>query len=170
MAGPPATRFFFARRITRRGVDFLPTVMEALGLPLPNHLFEGRSLLPLLRGGPVAGWRDIAVSEIDYSFREARATLGQDPRRCRGTMLFDGRWKYIFWEGFRPQLYDLREDPSETIDLHDNTAHAVVRQEFRERMFEWVRNRKMSVTLPDERIMISERDILPRHGIKIGIW
>lgn len=151
------------------GVDFLPTAMDALGLPLPNHLFEGRSLLPILRGGH-PNWRDTAVSEIDYSFREARATLGQDPRRCRGTMLFDGNWKCIFWDGFRPQIYDLRENPSETIDMHGDSRAAKIGREFRDRMFEWVRERKTTVTLPDERILISERDILPRHGIKIGIW
>lgn len=152
------------------GVDFLPTAMDALGLPLPNHLFEGRSLLPLLRSAPASNWRDIAVSEIDYSFREARATLGHDPRRCRGTMLFDGRWKFIAWEGFRPQLFDLRENPDETIDFHDDPSRASVIEEFRGRMFDWVRERKMTVTLPDEKMLISERDILPRHGIKIGIW
>jgi hypothetical protein len=37
-------------------------------------------------------------------------------------------------------------------------------------MFEWAGNRKTAVTLPDDRIVISERDILPRHGSKIGIW
>jgi hypothetical protein len=110
------------------------------------------------------------VSEIDYSFREARATLGQDPRRCRGTMLFDGRWKCIFWDDYRPQLYDLQENPSETIDMHDDSRAKSVCREFGDRMFEWVRERKTTVTLPNERILISERDILPRHGIKIGIW
>jgi arylsulfatase A-like enzyme len=152
------------------GVDVLPTFMEAVGLPPANHLLEGRSLLPLLRGDAGCSWRDVAVSEIDYAFREARATLAQDPRRCRGTMLCDGRWKYIAWEGFRPQLFDLKEDPCEFADQHDDPARASVCREFRDRHFEWLRGRKLSVTLPDERIVISERDILPRHGIKIGIW
>jgi arylsulfatase A-like enzyme len=152
------------------GIDFLPTAMEALGLALPHHLLEGRSLLPLLRAHPAPRWRDFAVSEIDYCFREARATLEQDPRRCRGTMLFDGRWKYVAWEGFRPQLFDLQEDPAETVDLGADPGRRRVRAAFRDRMFEWACNRKTAVTLPDDRIVISERDILPRHGIKIGIW
>jgi len=85
-------------------------------------------------------------------------------------MLFDGHWKCIFWDGFRPQIYDLRENPSETIDMHGDSRAANIGREFSDRMFEWVRERKTTVTLPDERILISERDILPRHGIKIGIW
>jgi arylsulfatase A-like enzyme len=67
-------------------VDFLPTAMEALGLQPPAHMLEGRSLLSFTRGVKVP-WRQAAVSEIDYSFREARLELGQDPRRCRGYMV-----------------------------------------------------------------------------------
>lgn len=151
-------------------VDFLPTVLDALDIPLPNHLLEGRSLLPVIRGAAVNGWRDVAVSEIDYSFREARLTLQQDPRRCRGTMLFDGRWKCILWDGFRPQLYDLQENPDETIDFHDHAGAGAVIQRFRDLHLGWLQARKTTVTLPDDSMVISERDILPRYGIEIGSW
>lgn len=152
------------------GIDFLPTAMDALGLPLPDHLLEGRSLLPIVRGANVRDWRQVAVCETDYSFREARLTLGQDPRRCRGTMLFDGRWKCILWDGFRPQLFDLRENPSETIDFAADPRMAARIREFRDLHYEWLRDRKLTTTLPADQLLISERDILPRHGIRIGAW
>jgi arylsulfatase A-like enzyme len=152
------------------GGDFLPTALEALGLDVPNHLLEGRSVLPLLRGGAVPSWREVAVSEIDYSFREARVLLRQDPRRCRGYMLAGERWKYIYWEGFREQLYDLSNDPWELQDRGTDPACAAVLDEHRGHLFDWVRNRKLAVTLPDQDIVVSRQTIEPRHGIRIGEW
>ncbi|MCW5752297.1 MAG: sulfatase-like hydrolase/transferase, partial [Alphaproteobacteria bacterium] len=82
------------------GVDLLPTCLEALGIEIPQHLIEGRSLLAAVRGedGP---WRDFVVSELDYSFRKARHILRRRPRECRGWMIRDERWKYVLWDGFR---------------------------------------------------------------------
>ena len=75
---------------------------------------EGRSLLPLLRGETPPDWRDAA-------FARARLRLpprahGARPRRARMPRV-DGahaaQWKYVHWEGFRPQLFDLDADPLE---------------------------------------------------------
>lgn len=150
-------------------VDFIPTALDALGIEPPSHLLEGRSLLSLTRGFDIA-LRDAAVSEIDYSFREARLELGQDPRRCRGYMVRTKRWKYVFWEGFRDQLFDLEEDPQELRDLGASEATREVRSQHKDILFEWMRARKLSVTVPDERICVSRHTIEPAHGIEIGVW
>ena len=34
-----------------------------------------------------------------------------------------GRWKYVHYEGYRPQLYDLEADPGETRDLAGEAGH-----------------------------------------------
>lgn len=151
-------------------IDFLPTVLDALSLEPPRHLLEGESLLPLIRGETGISWRPAAVSEIDYSFREARVALGQHPRKCRGYMVRNDRWKYVFWEGFRPQLFDLENDPNEYRDLGGRTDLARVTRECSDFLFEWMRRRKLSVTLPDERIVVSRDTIEREHGIQIGVW
>ena len=75
------------------------------------------------------------------------------------------RYKYILWEGFPPQLFDLRDDPDELVDLGGDPAHADVRADLHEQLFTWVRNRKLSVTLPDQDVLLVREDILPRAGI-----
>ena len=92
-------------------VDVVPTCLEALEQPANDHLVEGRSLLPLLRGGKVEHWRDAVFSELDYSFREARKILKRGPRDCRAIMVRTDRWKYVWWQDFRPMLFDLANDP-----------------------------------------------------------
>ena len=151
-------------------IDFLPTLLDGLAIPQPAHLLEGRSVLPLTRSTEDRPWREFAVSEIDYAFREARVILGRDPRECRGFMIRDARWKYIWWDGFRCQLFDMESDPDELLDLHASPAEEPIRVLMKERLFAWMRARKLSVTLPDKAIVVSRHTIEPKHGIKIGVW
>ena len=71
-----ATRGTVEQRFVE-AVDVVPTVLDTLGLPIPTHRIEGRSLLPLLHGETPADWRDMTYSELDYSWRQARLTLGK---------------------------------------------------------------------------------------------
>jgi arylsulfatase A-like enzyme len=88
-----------------------------LGLPAAQHRLEGRSLIPLLHGEN-PDWRRYAISEYDYAFQApARERLGQPIDRCRMTMVRSERWKYLAYDGFRPQLFDLLNDPQELRDL-----------------------------------------------------
>jgi choline-sulfatase len=41
-------------------------------------------------------------------------------------MIRDGRWKYVHYVGYEPQLYDLESDPHETTDLGTSSEHAEV--------------------------------------------
>ena len=148
----------------------MPTALDALGLAIPDHLLEGMPLTPLLRGAPNPAWREVAVSEIDYSFREARLALKRDKRHCRGYMVRSARWKFIYWEGFRAQLFDLENDPQELVDRYDDPALEPVRAEHLDALFQWMRHRKLSVTLPDSSIVVSRHVIEPKYGIKIGVW
>ena len=82
-----------------------------------DHLVEGRSLLPLARRIHLDTWRDAVFCELDYSFREARLILKRGPRDCRAIMVRTDRWKYVWWQDFRPMLFDLANDPKERRDL-----------------------------------------------------
>jgi choline-sulfatase len=43
-----------------------------------------------------------------------------------GFMLRRGRWKYHYYVGFQPELFDLQDDPEELVDLATSPAHAEV--------------------------------------------
>jgi arylsulfatase A-like enzyme len=150
-------------------IDLAPSFVEAAGGPDLSHVFEGRSLLPLTRTSSVANWRNYVVSELDYSFRDARANLDIEPARARAYMFRTEYWKYVLYEDFRPQLFDLVNDPHELDDRGADPALEQVRNELHDRLFEWSRNRK-------SRITISESDVRARagtarkRGIVIGEW
>jgi arylsulfatase A-like enzyme len=151
-------------------IDLLPTFLDALGGDLHPQRLEGRSLLPLLRPGsePVA-WRDAAFSELDYAFRPARLALGLAPHEARAFMVCTAQWKYIFYEHFPPQLFDLSVDPDEFHDLGASPEHAVVRATLHERLFAWLRTRRTRTTIADS--TIAQRTANTRQrGILIGVW
>jgi arylsulfatase A-like enzyme len=132
-------------------------------------VLEGRSLLPLLRGGGApADWRDMAVSEMDYSFRPAGNMIGLPPSRCRAWMIRTARWKYVFYEDLRPQLFDLDADPRELDDRGADPALAAIRTEMDARLFAWLRARKTRITISDAEIQ--RRGGGHTRGIRIGEW
>lgn len=100
-----------------RTADIVPTVLSALGLPLPERL-DGISLLPALRGGEIPRLWAYAESEKDH--------LGVDPdfhvEGVKGThrMARTEDWKLIYVPkpgGPDLRLYDLRNDPGEQTDV-----------------------------------------------------
>jgi choline-sulfatase len=44
-------------------------------------------------------------------------------------MVRKGRWKYHYYVRYRPELFDLQEDPEELHDLSGDPAHAPVLRE-----------------------------------------
>ena len=83
----------------------------------------GRSLLPWLQGDTPA-WRKYAISEYDYSVTPQAVKLGVEPRDARLFMVYDGRYKMMHAEGgFRPMLFDLKNDPEEFHDLAKGIDH-----------------------------------------------
>jgi arylsulfatase A-like enzyme len=154
---------------TVEAVDVVPTILAALGVPGAAHRIEGRSLLPLTRGEGPAQWRDCAFCELDYSFRRARRVLGRDARACRAFMARTAEWKYVHWQGFRPQLFDLARDPLELNDLGAAPGHERIRAEMRARLFDWLADLKSRTTIDDARVE-ARTDGHRGHGVHIGIW
>jgi arylsulfatase A-like enzyme len=93
-------------------VDFMPTILDYVGLPVPEKI-HGRSLRPLIEGRTVE-WRDYAFCQ----------------RASAARMLRTDRYKYFY--GPKPRmvaLYDLKNDPHEDHNLAADAAHAkTVRQ------------------------------------------
>ena len=150
-------------------IDVVPTCLEALGQPASEHLVEGRSLLPLLRGTATETWRDAVFSELDYAFRTARLILKRNPSECRAIMVRTDRWKYVWWQDFRPMLFDLVDDPRELNDLGADPAHADVRREMAGRLAAWQEARKIRVTA-DDAYVAARTATHKKHGIFFGVW
>jgi arylsulfatase A-like enzyme len=96
-------------------IDVAPTILDAVGIARPPT-FQGRSLVPALRGEALEG-KPAFAELIPYPSwnHEARAVISAD-----------GRWKLFdrVSDG-KKELYDLSEDPEERKDrFRDETAKA----------------------------------------------
>jgi arylsulfatase A-like enzyme len=108
-------------------------------------------------------------SELDYSFREARLQLKRGPRDCRAIMVRTDRWKYVWWQDFRPMLFDLANDPRELRDLGANDSYAHIRREMEGRLDAWLKARKTRVTV-DDAYVEARTATHKKHGIFFGTW
>ena len=117
-------------------VDVAPTLLDAVGIPIPESM-QGRSLLPLLERR-VEGWRNEVFVQISESMV--------------GRAIRTERWKYCVvapeGDGARDpssdlyveyQLYDLCADPYELINLAGRAEYRDVAEELRERLVERMR-------------------------------
>ena len=104
-------------------VDLSATLLELSGISVPEN-FEGTSLAPLLRGEPEA-------AEPRYVFMQS----GGIPNAPQLTVR-DGHWKLIqvrfeperrMMAGAEYELYDLRQDPGELVNVADSNPELVAR-------------------------------------------
>lgn len=150
-------------------IDLIPTFIESLGGEAKPHMLEGKSFLPLLEGNNSSEWRDFVMSEADYSWRGARLSLDLTPDYARAYMLRTERWKYISYDQFRPQLFDLQKDPDELIDLGTSDLHKEIRAEMEDRLNHWLRHRRNRTTTSHEEIE-KKTDSAQKRGIYFGVW
>ena len=94
-------------------VDLMPTLLDLLGIPISNQV-RGRSLRPALRGATIAPVPCYAEAETPFSVN----------RWCPLRTLISGQWKYIHTN--QPELYDLKNDPSELTNLITQAADQAV--------------------------------------------
>ncbi len=151
-------------------IDCAATFIETAGGEVPDHIVEGKSLLPFIHGISPDTWREFAISEYDYAVTPAGIKLGLAPRDCRLFMVADKKWKFMHAEGgFRPMLFDLENDPHELNDLARENNHEAIISLMYERLGQW--SRRMS-----QRLTKSEKDVLnmrgksPRRGVLLGLY
>ena len=141
-------------------IDLAATFVDVAGGPgaeMPDHILEGRSLLPWLRG-EVPDWRRYVISEFDYSVTPQCVVLGLTPRDARLFMVFDGRFKLMHAEGgFRPMLFDLEADPRELTDIAKTDPDHPAIAKLYNYLAEW--GRRMS-----QRVTRSEAEIVAMRG------
>ena len=149
-------------------IDLLPTFIEQYGGTPAEHLLDGRSLMPMLRGEQVA-WRDYVVSEYDYFEQAWSPKTGRKPLDCRSYMIASADWKYVFAPGFPPMLFDLKNDPDEFLDLGRSPDHAEQRASMHAALADWALQYRQRETLSEERAqhMIGIED---KFGVLIGYW
>ena len=150
-------------------IDLAPTFLDwAGGAPEPHRL-EGRSLAPLLNSGMPPDWREAVFCDSDFALRHARKTLGLEVDEARGFMVRTAKWKYVHFERFSPQLFDLEADPAELHDLGTSPAHAEQREAMKERLFQWALSRKTRTTVSHDYIRRVTGGARAR-GYRFGEW
>jgi arylsulfatase A-like enzyme len=151
-------------------IDLLPTFVEAAGRDPGglDHVLEGWSLLPVLRGG-AAPAREAVFCEYDYSASPLAGRLELHPDDARMFMVFDGRFKMVHFEGgFRPMLFDLDADPGELDDLGASPAHEEVRAALYDRLAAWARRPAARTTISNDALR-KARGGSGRTGVLIGV-
>ena len=93
-------------------VDIYPTIIECTGEEdAPDEAPKpGTSLLSVAAG-------DVPERTVLSEYHASGSITGE-------FMLRVGRWKYHYYVGYEPQLFDLETDPHETVDLAADPEHA----------------------------------------------
>ncbi len=93
-------------------VDVMPTLLDLAGIEIPDHL-PGMSLAEMRPG--------VAADRVAFSEYHAQGMLEG------GFMIKRGHYKYNYYVGHEPQLFDLSTDPGEFTDLAGDQRSASVR-------------------------------------------
>ena len=145
-------------------IDVLPTLLELMGQPIPEHL-EGYSLAPFLRNqgeltesnvfiewnGPengIVGGATLGESIPDcwqrMASRDEIVAAITDPVR---TIVTPEGWKYSWSTIGDDELYDLNVDPGETINLAAREEQSEVVCALRDRIVDWQKRTEDTVAL-----------------------
>jgi iduronate 2-sulfatase len=104
-------------------VDVYPTLCDLAGIEKPSHL-QGESLIALLSGNQDAkSTEGTAFQVYPRSPQGIGSILGQAVRT--------DRWRYVEWRkpdgsAVARELYDMQNDPDETVNVADDPNHAKV--------------------------------------------
>ena len=152
-------------------IDLLPTFYEWAGGDenAQDHVLEGASLRDFINGTPPTNWRTASVSEYDYAWKEACAILQTDVRYSTIYMVRSHKWKYIYFEGFSCQLFDMLNDPNEFNDLGTDPAYTQIVQNMEKMLFDWLRHRKNRTTIANATVEKKSNKHIQR-GYLIGVW
>jgi len=95
-------------------LDFAPTFLDYAGVDIPAKM-QGESLLPILRGKEPEGWRD----SIYYHYYEYPHGW-HNVRPHYGIRTEDYKLIHFYGEVDKWELFDLKRDPRELIDLYQH--------------------------------------------------
>ena len=151
-------------------IDLAPTFLEAAGGAKADHILEGESLLPILRGAATDTSRSAVICEVDFTTQSEAVMLGATPDDALMTMIANKKWKMVHCEGdYRPILFDLENDPQELVDLGASPDHADVLAEMQSLLWRWARRVSQRTSLSKEEL-IAMRTAFRGKGILLGFW
>jgi arylsulfatase A-like enzyme len=127
---PPVVRPGTTPDAIALSVDIAPTVLELSGVPISDQI-QGRSLVPVLAGGPPDDWRTSLLVEF-YTYESPMPWLVDMDYR----MVRTDRYKYIRWTHHPDldEMYDLEADPYETHNVIDDPSLASAREDLLEEL------------------------------------
>ncbi len=154
-------------------VDVMPSILERLGLEVPNQC-DGESLLPLCHGPVPAHWRDVAFSECD--FRDmippgSDGLFGLTPDQCAFNVIRDRRYKYVHFTVLPPLFFDLETDPGEFRNLAGDLDHQAFVLHYAQRMLSLRMNhdeRVLANTLLTTEGPVERKTTRRHHGQETG--
>ena len=118
-------------------IDLPPTLLDAAGLDIPEQM-QGRSLMPLLRGGdddwPEEVFVQISEAQVGRAVRTSRWKYGVDAPKAQGR---DAAGSDEYQEQY---LYDLHADPYELNNLIGLESHREVALIMKERLLRRMEN------------------------------
>jgi choline-sulfatase len=128
-------------------VDAYPTIVDAVGVPFAQvkDTHPGFSLLDIANGA-----------------RPDRTVLSEYHGMGSTTGAFairDGKWKYVHYAKYPPQLFDLDSDPDEISDLADNPRYASVLSQCRAKLYALCDPEEV-----DRRAKARQAQLLATHG------
>lgn len=106
-------------------LDLPPTFLEILGIE-PKDFFQGKSILPILKGENIDDWRKEVVSTYN----------GQQFGLYTQRMIRNNKWKYIWNTTDIDELYDMENDPNELINLIHNEEYFETISDLRKKLYE----------------------------------
>jgi uncharacterized sulfatase len=113
-------------------IDTFASVLGMLKVPLPEkYPHHGLDFSPLLRGEK-APWRDAVFGQ--YDLHNGGLAYMRSIRTTRYNLV-----RHFYANGL-DELYDLDNDPDETINLYDNPQHRKIRDELLQRLSAWQRS------------------------------
>ena len=151
--------------------DLIATMLDASGSPkLPRS--NGRSLLKLLKDPRNTDWENLAFSEYcmdDADYFSTSSNLGGlDIHAMSGgvqnRMIRYNEYKLNYYNGFEPQLFNLKEDPDELNDLAKDKSHENIRKDLTNKVLE---NWDPNEIAEKMRVLRRETEIKKDWGTKI---
>ena len=119
------------------GTDFMPTILDLVGLPIPSQV-QGQSLVPYLTGQV-----DLSKARA-FTFNERiklkeRGIPKRKMAKAKGSFMTRGKgWKYILYPNSEEYMYNLVEDPGETRNVVHDVRYRSVRNEMSTELRKWL--------------------------------
>lgn len=113
-------------------INIVPTIMEAVGIPLPKIL-EGTSICRTLED-PEIRTNDTIFMEFGRYEVDHDSFGGFQPIRSA----YDGQYKLVVNLLTSDELYDLQADPGEINNLIESEEHIAIRNKLHDKILQWM--------------------------------